>query len=74
MPVTRYFIPQILLNVRDFYFHKLGLDLRQSLGLLELLTPCDGMPELLASWEILINRSFTVHESLSRVDFSAAPG
>jgi hypothetical protein len=23
-PVTRNFIPQILLNVQDFYFHKIG--------------------------------------------------
>jgi hypothetical protein len=23
-PVTRNFIPQILLNVQDFYFHKVG--------------------------------------------------
>jgi hypothetical protein len=23
-PVTRIFIPQILLNVQDFYFHKVG--------------------------------------------------
>jgi hypothetical protein len=23
-PVTRNFIPQILLNVQDFYFHKFG--------------------------------------------------
>jgi hypothetical protein len=23
-PVTRHFIPQILLNVQDFYFHKVG--------------------------------------------------
>jgi hypothetical protein len=23
-PLTRYFIPQILLNVKDFYFHKVG--------------------------------------------------
>jgi hypothetical protein len=24
MPITRNFIPQILLNVQDFYFHKVG--------------------------------------------------
>jgi hypothetical protein len=38
-PVTRNFIPQILLNVQDFYFHKLAIqvmtkassDLRQSI-------------------------------------------
>jgi hypothetical protein len=38
-PVTRNFIPQIMLNVQDFYFHKVGhrsyekasSDLRQSI-------------------------------------------
>jgi hypothetical protein len=40
-PVTRNFIPQILLNVQDIYFHKVGYtsydkaswDLRQSIAL-----------------------------------------
>jgi len=46
-----------------------------SIGMIELLIPCGGVPELLAPWEVtLMARFLTSGESLSHVDFSADPG
>jgi hypothetical protein len=48
--------------------------LASSIGLLELIAPCGCMPDLLAPWEVtLMGRILVTGESLSLVDFIAAP-